>query len=394
MSKHAELSGSSAHRWIRCHGSIALLRTIPRSPSGPAARQGTMAHAFGEQILDYHIQTGEGERGLRARFKPTASFKYVDHDERCVGEIDQEMIDHVMTYVNYMMTYDRRKIHLEVHVDLKNLVRPNMWGTSDAVVNDTDMLVVADFKYGFTPVRVFTEEHGPNEQLLYYAAGALDLFKWKHKTVRLVIAQPRCPEVEPIQTYELTAGEVRQWAETTLLEAAHAVDYPGAKLVAGEHCRFCDAQAVCPKIQEETNKLAMTDFSLSEPATPQVPEKPVDLARVLKAAPMIDSWLRACEEAAFNALQSGQKVPGFKLVRKKSNRAWPTEDVAKLAKLLKLRPAQLLKSEVMSPAQLEKVFGKELVARVATKPEGGLTVAAESDKRAAVDTAGDFADIL
>lgn len=413
MSAHARLSGSSAARWIACPGSVALCAAVPERPSGEAAEEGTMAHSLGEQILSGTAWTKstfsrkmekEHGHGLVG-----ASWKYVDHGKNKVGTTTPEMLEAVQVYVNHVRGLGG-EVHVEMSVSLARLVRDGMWGTADAVNDCGDTLHVTDYKHGRgVPVRLAPDDfpgwfdlsvdcRPVNAQLLYYAAGALDHFDWRHQNVGLHVVQPRCPEVDPVQSIVLPAAAVRDWATHTLWRAAHAADAPGAPLAVGDHCRFCPALASCPAQLAEARSLARTDF-LELPASPPVPNDSDTLARILRAAPMIDAWLRACEAAAEDELRAGRRVPGFKLVAKRSNRQWPTENAAALARMVNKSAGRLLANpngsdmyakKLKSPAQLEKEIGsggREIVDRVAVKPDAGLTVAAESDRREAASVA-------
>ncbi len=405
MSKHATLSASGAPRWMKCAGSIQLSRGLPNVGSA-AAGKGTAAHALGEQILEYHLNTGELDRGLRARYKQGTTIQYDDHGATKMVNVMQEMLDHVMVYVNHMIELKKTtngKLLLEQHLSLERLVRDGMFGTADAIIVPPKQtvlkfqldLIVTDFKYGFTPVRLVDDDGEPNAQLLYYAAAALDKFGWHHPWVIIEVVQPRCTEVEPIQSLRVKSAEVKHWATTKLYDAAHATDAKDAPLVTGSHCRWCPAISICPEVAREAGKLAMADFA-EEPlgkSIPPVPTSPEQLSKILRWAPVLDAWLRACELAAQQEMEAGRQVQGFKLVRKKSNREWPDLPDVKIEQLLKDNGLKVKKMTIecysvpklLSPAQMEKLpGGKDAVAAVAIKPDAGLTVAAESDRCKAV----------
>jgi hypothetical protein len=219
--------------------------------------------------------------------------------------------------------------------------------------------------------------------------------------VTMKIVQPNSFEVEPIQTITISAQELMHWVQYVLLPAAIAASKPNAELVPGDQCKWCAAQAVCPAFADKATELASADFrEVTRPALPPAAALTrKQVANVLKWAPLLDSWLREVESRAFEELQRGEEYPGFKLVRKKTNRAWPTEDADKLKKLLigAGMPAKtniFKEPEVLSPAQLEKLIkDKGIVAMVAQKPEGGLTMASSSDPREAITVGGDFKEL-
>lgn len=396
---HAELSGSTAFRWIKCQGSVNLIRAVREggggSGSNAAAREGTFAHAVGAHILNGNeINIDE-------------PFTFNDHGEEFSWTIPTDMLEHVDVYVDRVRRHaagNGNLLLVEHHVDL-SFVREGMFGTCDAGIIKPDVLVVNDFKYGHVPVRLIDydflldssvgELGHINSQLLYYAAGLAHEYRWSHKEIVLEITQPRCVEVPPVQSTTISASALRSWAENDLWEAAHLATVENAPLSAGEWCRFCPALSICPEAMRVTQDEAGVDFAeVANAVTLEVPTEPKRLSRILHWAPYIDAWIRACEAAALDQMRSGVVIDDFKIVEKKTHRVWPTEDPEELAKLLKVHREKLFADpEILSPAKMEKVAGKKIVKAVAVYPTGGVTIAAQSDRRPAISPAGDFDDV-
>lgn len=404
MSKHARLSASAASRWIACPGSLNLIDTLPepyRDSGSKYARHGTAAHALGEHCLREGCWEAAKYVGWVAdtrtdAFGPPGSMDEPDDDH--VYAVDEEMAEAVQVYLDEVAHHLERlggpgavDAHVEVHVQPIQ-GRDDMWGTTDcAIVQAFGELVVIDYKHG-SGVRVDPEY---NDQCMFYGLGAMravggaaDVSK-----VTIVVVQPRAyQDGDGVMRWETTPDELVQYGEVLRLAGDRTYE-PDAPLVPGDHCRFCPAKGSCGalrrQVQEET-ALMFDAEPLPDDASPRLPDPadPAQVARALRVIPAIDDWARAVEGMALRMAERGTRVPGYKLVRKRANRRWKDEALAER----RLRRRQGVKVDdiltprkLRSPAQVEKVkaVGKKWVERHAEKPEGGLTLAPESDRREA-----------
>lgn len=444
MGAHAKLSASGAKRWMNCPGSIRMAEELLARGIEPGssefARLGTAAHGLGEQCL----RTGEQSRDW------IGGVVYLDDDEDCLlirpdpdmaglalgveceergftgYPIDDEMADAVNVYLETVRDDlaeggPHAELSVERRFDLSHL-HPNMFGTNDASVTlPFDWVKVHDYKHG-QGVAVEVEE---NVQELYYALGVAYSIDWAFENVELVIVQPRCPHPDgAVRRWSTTKDYLREF-EKELIAAAKRTEEPDAPLCAGEWCQFCPAAPYCPELKEKAFATALVDFG--EPgvsielttyvAAPETTDE--DLRARLDAIPLLDAFYKAVETEAMRRLRESPtgEAFGYKLVRKKSNRAFrkdltievdgeelplsikdallaegfPEADLYEEpkmkgpAKIEKLRPpammAELKKQGCKAPAREIAA----IISRYTYKPEGGITAVPESDPRPAVD---------
>lgn len=345
---HAKLGASSAKRWLNCQGSLNFIASLPPfylDDSSEFADEGTKAHELAEK----HLRAGTD---VEDKILDEPVQTYLDHVRSCLTPFGSLFIEH------------RFKINDE------------MFGTNDAIIIDEieGLMQVFDYKHG-VGVAVEAEE---NEQLMYYALGALKEFDpagTRISRVTLTIVQPRCHHEDgPIRTWETTADRIRLFGFHLDLGAAATKD-PNAPLVAGKHCRFCPALAVCPAYKKAVME------GMNSPA----------LAESLKAAENLSTWKAALNRVAFKVLIGGRKIEGLKLVEKTKHRTW--FDPMGLKVLLSNRP-ECFETDLKSPAQLEKIMGKEFVSAHATKGQSEPTIdLASSKKKEWTKGASDFADV-
>ena len=172
-----------------------------------------------------------------------------------------------------------------------------------------------------------------------------------------------------------------------------------AKYEVGSYCRWCPAAAICPLMQSQAITKAQEAFGGDLETLSFENAKGVEIiiphandyegiAEAMKVAVVLDNWSKKVKELADTQAKNGNKLPGFKLVRKRTNRKWQDETavIAELEALGSLDEAQTVK--LKSPTQLEKAgFDKDFVAERSHKPEGGVTVVPETDNRKEASTA-------
>ena len=384
MSDHAVLSPSGAERWMKCPGSVALTRGMPDTDS-VWSREGTFAHDYAALLLD---SEDNADRVLGAT-GATGSEEF---------SVDEEMAEALQTYLDVVRELHAEKgagLLIEQTVRLEGLT-DEVWGTADAIVicHKSKTLHVVDFKYG-AGVLVDVED---NPQLKIYALGALLTFPNLCEGVEKVVAhvvQPRHFMGGHFQQ-SYTAKELRAWGETELLDAIKATDEPDAPLNPGEWCQWCKTKATCPALQAKSLEAAREVFADTAELTPvpQIPdpkELSVDrIGQMLAVFPMVEKWMAAVRENAYERAAQGDEIPDHKLVRKVTHRKWKDPDrAAELLALIADKPL-FSKPKLKTPNQVEKLFGKSavaLVARLTVKPEGGTVLAHKSDPRAEVTPA-------
>ena len=381
MSAHAQLSPSSAVRWMTCPGSVRMCEGIPDT-SSDASLEGTMMHTVASHCLS---------RG-------TDAAGYVGVTDPETGLILQaEQAQAVQTYVDTVRDICETtggKLLVEQRLSIWHMTgEEDAHGTADAVILTMDELIVIDAKFG-RGVAVDAEE---NPQLMMYAAAAYveHELAYDFRRVRMMIVQPRL-NASPEWTIPVT--ELNEFMEEVQF-SAELTRQPDAPLVpSAKGCQWCRAKATCPAI---TNRI-MDDFDTVVPETAD--ER--DLARIMANADMIEKWVKAVRAEVERRLLAGEPVPGYKLVQgKKGNRQWADPDAAEeTLKGMRVKHDQMYDYKLASPTSIEKLakagdVGPRQWAKIQdliTQSEGQPSVAPESDKRPALvtsATASDFDDV-
>jgi hypothetical protein len=350
---------------------------MPARSSSVYADEGNVAHGLAETFL---------RNGTPVDYRMVDEIiEYGDSEIK----VTEEMLDAIQIYLDTIRN-DVEELYGELSIECKFQlsVDPEAFGTADAVMfMPYNKLVVYDYKHGKGKA-VAVEK---NPQLLYYALGAYEALSDDDKntidSVEAVIVQPRCPENAPVQRTTYSVNALMAFKET-LKEAIGRVRSNDPTVQSGSWCQFCSAKPICPAIRTIVNENAKVAFA-EEPdlARLQKPEvlSPEELGQLLTHIPTIEAWCAAVVGYAQGKLSAGESVPGYKLVRKKSNRKWVDEEAARSVFVSYLGDEALTPQKLRSPAQIEKIKTmKDLVSEHSVKPDGGLTLAPEADKREAV----------
>lgn len=371
---HALLGASKADQWINCPPSARLQENVEDKRS-EFADQGTAAHEYSEIKLSRKLFPCNAKQrktldGAIERFKTTN--QYYD------AEMESATEDYVdLVAERFMEAKARSKdavLLLEDRLDFSEWV-PDGFGTGDVVIISDGVLEIIDLKYGKgVPVSAVS-----NPQMRLYALGAWNGYNYLYgiNEVRMTIAQPR---LDSVSTDSMEIGELIEWAESVVKPAAELAFAGEGDFNAGGHCRWCKVKGNC-RARADANMEALK-HEFKEPALLSLDE----IGSILYVAEQLAIWAKDVQGYAFDQAKLGHKIPQWKLVEGRSNRAITDKEAAEgtLA-------AEGWDLDIISPRSLlgitalEKVIGKkqfgDLLGGLIVKPPGKPVHVPETDKR-------------
>ena len=348
------VGGSTAKRVINCPGSVALVQKMPPRPSNKYADEGTLLHnvmaelIMGEEPPDYYLGT---------RYE----------DQILTPELVEEKIWPALRALDIIDPEQKMEIESETRVEFGDLL-PGVFGSTDLIGRLGNRAVVLDWKFG-DGVMVEVEE---NPQLMFYAAAAMRTpdARWAFEGVdeiEMVIVQP--PEIRRWVTTPMRIARFEQ----ELVQAVKQAEKPNAKLAVGDHCRWCAAKPICPKMTGAADRALKT----------QIEALPAEqISTYLKNADMLEEWIKDLRALALQMLESGAKLPEYKLVAKRAIRSWSDEEKAKIALFAYgLTESEVMETSVVSPAKAEKALKKRKIGL----PEDLVVAISSGNTLASVD---------
>ncbi len=395
---HSPLGASGSGRWMRCPGSIQLAKTlgIGFTESGLAAKEGTAAHEVLARCLEGDWPEPWEFMGTQVTVEGTK----FDVDQGMVNALSI-CYSHIMENIAEAKAYG--EVTLFIETSMKHSKHDLMYGTTDCgivAVNHAMRSVriwVNDLKFG---AGITVEP--TSSQIKYYAELLVDRLIQdglidSHADVEeiiLTIMQPRIPHHEGlIRSISMTGIELETWYLNELVPAMAETENPDARLEMGDHCTFCPVKSHCPAMAQ-----AIIDLSKLTNPEKMSGEEIGEAINKIKAITKMGERL---EQIAFDRAMKGDRIKGFKLVKKKANRQWrdyikvdkqdvPVEEYLKA----KFGEAAYTKPVLLTPPQIEKLpGGKTFVTQCAFTPQNtGLTLAPLSDNRVEAKSLMDLMD--
>ena len=354
---HARLSASSAERFMSCPGSVKLSELLPPEDESEYAAEGTAAHELGEICLSEGMDAWQ-----------FMGYSFYNH------EVDADMVNAVQVYVDYVRSFEYEELEIECSLDNTGL-GPDFGGTYDTGAVGTGFLHVLDYKHGIgIPVDIQYEDGTYNKQLMYYAFGKLKelgVQRGDDINVGMTIVQPRAFHKNgPIREAWVSSDLILTWGEDELIPAMDRIDTDDTPFDFGEHCRFCPAKIVCPRLIENFEEIAtMSATDIPGYSNDELAEKYNMIATVKMLMKEIE---RECKKRALN----GDPVPGTKLIYGRSTRKW--KDDAEIELLSRYGEDIYTEPALKSPAEIERLpEGKSFTGRLAYKEKGAPSLVAQ-----------------
>lgn len=342
---HAILSPSSAKRWINCTPS-ALLAESAGSKSSVYAEEGTLAHEIAEYALTQY---------LNGTYDPIMDEALPIKDEHLKNPLFSiDMANYIRDYCDYVIGegYEMARadsacqMFLERKVDITDYA-PDSFGSVDVTLVSDKTIHIIDLKYG-AGVKVFADH---NEQMMLYALGALKAAASNDITnIRMTIAQVR---LDHYDTFEMSKGELLDWAEKVLKPAAKAAIQGKGKQVIGSWCGFCPVKAQC-KAQRDA---ILADFDEKPEPLLLSDEEIVDLIAKIDT---YKSWIESVNKYVYDRAIQGHKWEGYKLVAGRSSRVITDEAKVRQELLNEFLEDEVLNIKLKGIGDLEKLLGKKV----------------------------------
>jgi hypothetical protein len=327
---------------------------MPYVEGGEAAKIGTAIHALAETC--YQLDSD-----------PMKSIGTVVEGITMTEENCEMALEHLKAIWAIEDELGEGSVTVEKFLPYQDSLKAKVGGTTDVigVSQDKRKLIIADLKTG----RGYVD--ADNDQLRLYALAALEAEQLYQDidTVELWIIQPHHGET---RKHSMTTQELVDWEHYVLVPAIDNATNPLFQPVPSDSaCQYCNARTICPA------QANIAEVVATAPPVEMLTEGQISV--LLTKFDMVEGYIKAVRDHALKRMESGSVIDGWQLQPKRALRSWTDEKEAYAGLLaLGLDPRQVTKSEIISPAQAEKLLTKDQkpnLEALTSRISSGLTLA-------------------
>ena len=352
--KQLNIRPSGIGRTIACPASVRLIAQVPYQESGDAAKIGTAVHALAEHcyktISDPMTFVGKEFEGITMT------------EENC-----DFAMQHLQAIWDIEVELGDKTVSVEKFLPYQESPTYKCGGTADVIgiSKEKRKLIIADLKTG----RGYVDAE--SDQLKLYSLAAMEsegLYQ-DIDTVELQIIQPHHGEV---RKHTMTTQELVDWEHYVLTPAIENALNPAFPPVPSDSaCQYCAAKTICPA------QANMVEVVHSAPPVEVLTEEQISV--LLTKFDMVEGYIKAVREHALKRMESGSVIDGWQLQPKRALRSWTDEKEAYAGLVaLGLDPREVTKTEIITPAQAEKLLTKDQkpnLEALTSRISSGLTLA-------------------
>jgi hypothetical protein len=352
--KQLSLRASAASRWIACPASARLSALMPYVEGGEAAKIGTAIHALAETCFQLDSD-------------PMKSIGTVVEGITMTEENCEMALEHLKAIWAMEDELGKGSVTVEKFLPYQDTSKVKVGGTTDVIgiSKKKRKLIIADLKTG----RGYVD--ADNDQLRLYGLAALEAGQLYQDidTIELWIIQPHHGDV---RKHSMTTQELVDWEHYILTPAIENALNPLFQPVPSDSaCQYCNARTICPA------QLNIAEVVATAPPVEMLTEAQISV--LLTKFDMVEGYIKAVRDHALKRMESGSVIDGWQLQPKRALRSWTDESDAKKGLLaLGLDEDQVTKTELISPAQAEKLLTKDQkpnLEALTSRISSGLTLA-------------------
>ena len=352
--KQLSLRASAASRWIACPASARLSAMMPYVEGGEAAKIGTAIHALAETCFQLDSD-------------PMKSIGTVVEGITMTEENCEMALEHLKAIWAMEDELGKGSVTVEKFLPYQDTKKVKVGGTTDVIgiSKQKRKLIIADLKTG----RGYVSED--NDQLRLYALAALEAEQLYQDidTVELWIIQPHHGET---RKHSMTTQELVDWEHYVLVPAIDNALNPLFQPVPSDSaCQYCNARTICPA------QANIAEVVATAPPVEMLTEGQISV--LLTKFDMVEGYIKAVRDHALKRMESGSVIDGWQLQPKRALRSWTNEeDAYKGLVALGLDPRDVTKTEIITPAQAEKLLTKDQkpsLEALTSRISSGLTLA-------------------